>query len=403
MKHTALLILSITAFIFTGCGGATTPPQTITPTPLPTGVLSNELLAEGWISLFDGESLYGWKKTGDANFRVEDGAIVVDEGDKCFLLTTTAFADYELHIEFAAAEGANSGVFLHTTAADTQPATNCYELNIAPPDNPFPTGSLVQRQKVEGIAESNQWRAFDISVVGPDVTVSLDGKEILKYTDENPLIRGPIGLQHNEGQVSFRNIRIRPLGLESLFNGKDLAGWKEYPDMESKFSVTKNGELQVINGSGQLETEASFADFAMQLECKTNAPNLNSGIFFRCIPGEKMNGYESQIHNGYENGDRTKPVDAGTGAIFRRQPARVVAANDQQWFSKTIIAHNNHVSVWVNGLQVVDWNDDREPHENPRKGLRTKAGAIMIQGHDPTTDILFRNLRAGETPQRKES
>ncbi len=47
-----------------------------------------------------------------------------------------------------------------------------------------------------------------------------------------------------------------------------------------------------------------------------------------------------------------------------------------------------------------DWTDERAPHENPRKGLRLKAGTIIIQGHDPTTDLSFRNLRIAELAER---
>ena len=75
-------------------------------------------------------------------------------------------------------------------------------------------------------------------------------------------------------------------------------------------------------------------------------------------------------------------------------------ADDFTWFSKTIHVCDNHVAVWVDGYQVSDWTDIRKPHENPRKGLRLEPGTIMIQGHDPTTDLSFRNLRISEIPER---
>ncbi len=39
-------------------------------------LLPDELLAEGWIQLFDGRTLFGWSPASDANWRVEDGTIV---------------------------------------------------------------------------------------------------------------------------------------------------------------------------------------------------------------------------------------------------------------------------------------------------------------------------------------
>ena len=375
----------------------TTPPVTEAPKPL-----ADSELAQGWISLFDGETLFGWTPATEANWRVEDHAIVVDQGEPGLLCTTTQFSDYVFHIEFRSASGTNSGIFLHTPTKPKDPAVDCYELNIADGDNPFPTCSLVKRAKTPGNFDSNGWQTYDVTVLGDKVIVNLDGAQVLEYTDLKPLHRGHIGLQLNQGKVEFRNIKLKPLNTANLFNGKDLTGWKTYPEMPSRFTVTDDGWLNVKDGRGQLETEGSYGDFALQLECITHAEQLNSGFFFRCIPGGPMNGYESQIHNGFKEGDRRKPVDCGTGGIFRRIDARLVVANDLQWFYKTVIADGAHIATWVNGYQVVDWVDDRAPDENPRKGLRLEPGTIMIQGHDPTTDISFRNIQIAELVARNE-
>ena len=367
----------------------------------PPRLLTDQELDAGWIALFDGQTLFGWEPANQANWRVENQAIVVDSGEVGLLCTNVQFGDYVLKLEFRSAPGTNSGIFLHTPKEPSDPAADCYELNIADSDNPFPTGSLVRRAKAEGNFDSTEWQAYEVTVLGGRVTVLLDGQQVMDFSDPTPLRRGHIGLQLNQGRVEFRNIKLRPLGLRSIFNGKDLSGWKAYPDMASKFSVTDAGDLNVRDGSGQLETEASYADFVFQLECISHAADLNSGIFFRCIPGETMNGYESQIHNGFKDNDRSQPKDCGTGGIFRRQNARLVVADDLEWFHKTIIADGAHLAAWVNGYQVSDWTDARPPNENPRRGLRVEPGTIMIQGHDPTTDLSFRNLQIAETAARQ--
>jgi hypothetical protein len=55
------------------------------------------------------------------------------------------------------------------------------------------------------------------------------------------------------------------------------------------------------------------------------------------------------------------------------------------------------MGAWVNGIQVSDWTDIRDVDVNPRRGKRLEAGTIMIQGHDPTTDALFRQIRIRST------
>jgi hypothetical protein len=308
-----------------------------------------------------------------------------------------------LHVEFRATGTTNSGVFLHTSKQPTNPASDCYELNIAPPDNPFPTGSFVARQKAsvpdDEFPAPDEWHAFDVTLDGDKATVALNGRRLFEYRDPSPLRIGHINLQSREGPVAFRNIRVRPIGLKPLFNGRDLEDWNTERAEQSKFDVTADGELRVINGPGQIETDGELADFALQLDCQVNGDGLNSGIFFRTLRQGRWTGYESQINNRFNNGDRTKPADFGTGGIYRRQPARRVVPDDHQWFTKTIVADGPHMAVWVNGYQVSDWTDPRQPAESPREGRREGAGVIAIQGHDPTTNLLFRNIRAAELPR----
>jgi len=357
-------------------------------------------LADGWIALFDGETLFGWTATAKADWHVHDGAIAVQSGEVGLLRTTAQFDDYVLQLEFRAEPGTNSGLFLRTSGNPTRPGYDCYELNIAPPDNPFPTGSLVGQSRYEGGGSDSLWHTLEVTVQGDRVAVRLDGQATVDFQGPGPRGRGYFGLQHNQGAVEFRRIRLKPLGLPPLLNGKDLSGWKTYPALASKFSANPGGELQVLGGRGLLESEQQFGDFVFQCACRVNGDRLNSGIFFRCQSGDQMNGYESQIHNGFLNDDRSKPEDCGTGGIFRRQDARRVIPNDREWFYKTIVTTAPRVGVWVNGYQVTDWVDSRKPDPNPRRGLRTEPGTLMIQGHDPTTDLQFKQIAARELAVR---
>jgi hypothetical protein len=274
-------------------------------------------LADGWVTLFDGETTYGWTVQGDA--KIEDHTLILKEK-----------------------------------------ASFTYSL-------PLPPGEL-----------------------------RIGGR------GSNPVSTG----KHAGGVVKFDTpselnaIHFKPDNTKPLFNGKDLSGWKVFSGDEkrnkSKFEVTKAGEIHLTNGPGDLQTEGKYADFVLQLEFKTNGDGLNSGVFFRCIPDQYQNGYECQIHNGFKGNDRAKPSDFGTGAIYRRIAARKVVANDGEWTHLTLVARGPTFATWVNGYPVCVWTDERAKDENPRKGLRLDAGHLSIQGHDPTTDLLFRNLRLAE-------
>ncbi len=363
--------------------------------------LTPQQVQEGWILLFDGETLFGWRKMSRANWRVQQGAIVVDQGEPGLLRTGSQFSDYRLVLQFRAPAGTNSGVFLHTSPRPRNPQTDCYEVNIADPDtSPFPTGSLVGRVRgADPPRLDARWHTMDITVQAGEVQVHVDGKLITRYRDPRPLGRGYVGLQFNRGPVAFRSVRLKPLGLKPLLD-RELSQWRPYPGKPARFEVDSQGVLRVRGGPGQLETRQRFGDFVLRLDVRVNGRGLNSGVFFRCIPGRFWQGYESQIQNSFHQGDRTRPVDCGTGGFYRRQNARRVVADDLTWFTKVLVVSGNHMACWVNGYQVSDWTDRRGPHENPRRGCRRAPGTLALQAHDPGTDLSFRNIQAAELRPR---
>jgi hypothetical protein len=351
--------------------------------------LTPKEIADGWILLFDGETTFGWKTDPlsegkeKPEITVKDGVLIVG-GNSGMARATTRFHLFELRGEYRAAK---KGAFLAVTLRG--PQTQAGVADDLPP------------------TEGTEWRPF---------TAYQNSKELVLRTGRPPDSRiGGVGfipsrqvdvgfrLGDSDARIELRNLKLRPLESKPLFTGKNLDGWKvnaaDPKRMASKWEVTKEGELSVKNGPGDLVTEKEFDNFVLQLECKTKGKALNSGIFFRCIPGQYQNGYEAQIQNAFVGEDRTKPVDFGTGAIYRRVAARKVVSNDNEWFTMTVVADGKHISTWVNGYQTVDWTDDRKEDENPRKGYRAAKGPLSIQGHDPTTDILFRNIRIAELPK----
>ncbi len=218
----------------------------------------------------------------------------------------------------------------------------------------------------------------------------VDGKEAVDYEDTTNLKSGLIGLQFREGAIRFRNIIVRPIGY-SVLPPKAKEDWKfaEAEGFEAKLS--EDGTLTMGGAKGHVELLQNLDNFALQARVTTLAKDINSGIFFRCIPAQTMNGYECQINNAFIE-DRRAPADSGTGAIFRRQAARAVLSDDLEPCHLTIIADKDHFSTWVEGVQVVDWTDTREAKENPREGLRTEAGTIQLQSHDPTTKVRFESI-----------
>jgi hypothetical protein len=371
--------------------------------------LSQKEISEGWILLFDGETDFGWRPRGNANWSVKDGTIVGQgaQGAAGVLATTSEFGDFELSIEVLMDETSNSGIFFRAPKEGDISPENAYEINIHDSHPEFPTGSLHGLKRTTGKAKSvGKWTRIQVRATGEDLRVAVGGIRSARARDQK-FSRGTIALQFAglgpSGTISFRNIKLKPMSLQSIFNGKDLTGWKVIPDHKSVFSVTPKGWINVKDGNGELQSEAQWADFVLQMDIISNGTHLNSGIFFRELPGQFWSGYESQIRNQWQGDDRTKPVDYGTGGIYNRQPARKVVSTDKKWFTKTIVAAGNHLAVWVDGYQVSDFTDTRPPNDNARQGFKAGAGVLGIQGHDPTTDLSFRRIRIKELPAQRTS
>jgi hypothetical protein len=405
MKNIARLIIPLAFALICVVSTAFLHAQSNPSVKIPAGLTQNQAL-DGWLALFDGKTNFGWTAVNLKHWELNssDGSISNAVSPVPRMLRTTAqFDDYELEVEFKPAAKSRGRVFLRTSPAPKNLAADCYSIQIGDLKTGLTQGSLVDRA-VSSLNEpfvKDEWHRLKATAIGANFSISINGQKVVSYSDPKPLGRGYIGIQVDAGQMAFRNIRLRPRRQSPLLNGKDLTGWNTQKSLDSDFKITADGNLSVINGRGQLESNRKFADFTLSFQCKTNAANLNSGLFFRCIPGDLMNGYECQIQNGIQDGDPTNPTDCGTGGIFRRANARRVNARDQEWFAITLVATGPRISVWVNGLQVTDWVDRRKPAENPRRGYRATAGTLAIQGHDPTTDLLFRELKAKELTVRR--
>jgi hypothetical protein len=352
--------------------------------------------AEGWVLLFDGETTFGWGPSAfkpstaklEAEATVKDGVLTLHNPGKstAYVYPTVGLVDYETTVEVR--RHGQSLASLGYVVSDLGESTMWHGVDALCPKADEWT-SLTLRGKMTDAYEMqlNDKRPFRVT---PDANHKVFTSKLA------------VELQAG-GTVELRNVKLKPLGEKPLFNGKDLTGWKVFPGdkYKSVYTVTPAGEISVKNGPGDLQTTAKYGNFCLQLECKTNGKALNSGVFFRCIENQYQNGYECQIHNGYKDDDRTKPVDAGTGAIYRRIAARKVVANDNEWFALTLLANGPRYRTWVNGWPTADWVDERKPNENPRNGLRLEPGHLSLQGHDPTTDILFRNIRLAELPATK--
>lgn len=184
---------------------------------------------EGFVSLFDGKTLKGWKMaTENTNtWKIEDGALVT-RGDRCHLFYVgddKPFKNFELKVEVMTEKSANGGIYFHTKYQEKGWPKYGFEVQVNNTHGDWKkTGSIYDVVNVrESAAQDYQWWTQHIIVNGNRVIVKIDGKTVVDYTepaDQKPgkdftrkLDEGTFALQaHDPKSVSrFKNIRVKRL------------------------------------------------------------------------------------------------------------------------------------------------------------------------------------------------
>lgn len=161
---------------------------------------------------------------------------------------------------------------------------------------------------------------------------------------------------------------------QSLFNGKNLDGWKVYGT--EKWYVD-NGTLVCESGPdkeyGYLATDQSFKNFELTVQFKQEADG-NSGVFFHSsIEGTKITGWQAEVapagkHTGgiYES--------YGRGWLIQPAPDREQYLKQGEWNTMKVIVKNDKVTTILNGHEMITLTDDKIGAANGQIALQIHSG-----------------------------
>lgn len=180
---------------------------------------SDDAEDSGWIRLFNGRDLAGWRASENGDFRVEDGAIVV-RGKRAHLFTEKQFENFDFKCEVMTSPGSNSGIYLHTEYEETWPSKG-YEVQVnCTHGDPVKNGSLWGVVKAyEPNASDDEWFAMQITVQGKNIVTRVNGKIVVDYTElagvtaSRRIDKGSIAFQAHDPKsvVRYRNVKVREL------------------------------------------------------------------------------------------------------------------------------------------------------------------------------------------------
>ena len=394
-----------------------------TPTPsVPAPEVTMPVAGE-WVELFDGATLSGWtQRNGTATYEVVDGAIIgtTSAGSpNSFLCSDRFYGDYELEFDVKLFDDQlNSGVQIrsHSNPGFKEGRVHGYQVEVATNGH---AGFIYDEagrgwlskdrdQPASRAAfKSGEWNRYKVICFGQSIRTWVNGVPVASVTDAvSPA--GFIGLQvHSVGgdpkwRVGWKNLRLRQLGdgggFASLFNGRNLKGWKVAERPESV--RVENGALIVTGDRAHVFYDGpvyhhSFKNFELRALVRSK-PGSNSGIYFHTAfqeAGWPSKGYEVQVNN--TQGDWRR-----TGGLYGIDDLKEPPAKDDEWFPMHIRVVGKRVQITVNGNQVIDYTepDDVERPES-FAGRLVDRGTFALQAHDPGSEVWYKAIEVRPLPE----
>lgn len=174
-----------------------------------------ETNSDGYIVLFDGKSLAGWKASESADsWRVEDGNIVGSGAVSHLFYMEREFKDVEFKADIKLAAGSNSGMYFRAAFTPGWPKGYEAQVNNSHRD-PKRTGSLYNFVNVtEQLIADDTWWTQTITARGNHIVIRVNDQVVVDYTDEkNTYTSGYLALQQHDPKsvVRYKNLLAKPL------------------------------------------------------------------------------------------------------------------------------------------------------------------------------------------------
>ena len=390
MKKTAATSLlascAVSLALFSSC--ASQEQNTLTP----------EEIADGWVLLFDGKTLDGWKDYNGTTltqpWHVVDGCIQAkgDGSDASgYIVTDKEYENFELSWDWKLSKGGNSGMLYHVVERPqyavpyvTGPEYQLIdEPNFPEPLEEWHNGHVEHWLNGQKIVEFEAWT--------DDWHAKKNSGKWANAPEYGLAKKGVLCLQDHGYPASFRNLKIKELprktGKEvNLFNGVDLTGWEPYGT--EKWYV-KDGLLVCESGPdkqyGYLATRDYYDDFDLTVEFKQEADG-NSGVFIRSFveEGVKVNGWQVEVApKGHDTGGIYESYGRGWLVQIPDEKENILKEGD--WNTMRIKVQGDNVQTWLNGQEMVNLNDEK---------IGAGKGRIALQIHDGGgIKVLWRNLK----------
>lgn len=409
---------------------------------------------EGFVSLFNGKDLTGWKglvrdpiarakmnqdqldkeqikadEIMHQGWTVKDG-ILIFTGKGNNLCTEKKYGDFEMYVDWKldpAGPEPDAGIYLRGT-----PQVQIWDTSRVNVGAQVGSGGLYNNQvnlsKPLRVADNKlgEWNSFYIKMIGDRVTVFLNGEKVVDnvilenfWDRKQPIFPiEQIELQAHGSKVYYRDIYIKELshvepfklspkeekdGFKVLFDGTNMDKWTgnttDYTSEDGCISVHPTESF-----GGNLYTKDEYANFIFRFDFQLT-PAANNGVGIRTpMEGDAAYvGMEVQIldceHPVYKDITPLQHHGSVYGIIPAKADHYKAFKPVGEWNSEEIVANGDNICVKVNGIVILEGNireavKNGTPDHKSHPGLFNKKGHIAFLGHG--SSVKFRNIRIKE-------
>ena len=320
---------------------------------------------DGWIPLFDGKTLEGWKASeNQGGFKVVNGTIAFD-GARSHLfyagpVRNGDFKNFELKADVFTKPQANSGIYFHTEFQAKDFPKKGFEAQVA--NTYIGTGGYMEMKKTgslygirnlhKSVVKDNGWFTMHLAVRGKRIQIRLNGLLVVDYVEPENLVpdpkrpgrrlsHGTFALQgHDVGsQVSYRNILVKPLP-DNL---------PDYPDGPVRFDAVDAQIVKLGTGNYPLVDFHTHLKGGLTVEGVMHhmfKTGLNHGVAVNCGLGFAITN-DAGIE-GFLQSLAGQPLFVGMQAEGREWP---------KLFSPATVARFDY--VFTDGMTIFDHNGKR--------------------------------------------
>lgn len=434
-----------------------------------------------WKDLFNGKDLSGF--TGDSEgYVVEDGVLVCQKGAR-ELFTENEYGDFAFRFEFKLEESGNNGIGIRVPQGG-HPSRDGMEIQILDHNGEryqqqvqLPNGDERELSRLKpwqyhgsiyGIYPAatgylkapGEWNEETIIAIDDHIMVILNGAVIVDamLEDLTPLDgkdhpgmrreKGHLVLAGHNDRVEFRGLQVAdysappttpttdadntpPEGFNSLFNGRDLSGWKGLAHRNANERRALKGEaleaaqaeadevmrqhwsvvdgVLTYDGKGQsLATAKDYGDFEMYIDWKI-PPGADSGLYLRGTPqvqiwdpwdtrtkeGDALESAEEWVA-AYSNGRNLGSGGLWNNRRWRNSPLKLADRKPGEWNTFLIRMVGDKVTIWLNGTLIVDRVALENFWDKSGQTPLPRADQIELQHHG--SELFFKNIYIRELP-----